>query len=61
MPELPEAETIVRDLRQRVVGASVARVEVLKEDVLAPGVTPKRLNSALKGWQIAGITWSTSA
>ena len=55
MPELPEAETIVRDLRQRVVGATVSAVEVPREDILAPGVTPKRLHAALKGRRIEGI------
>lgn len=34
MPELPEAETIVRGLRPAVVGRRVLRVEVLKPDVL---------------------------
>lgn len=34
MPELPEAETIVRGLRPEVVGRKVRRVEVLHEDVL---------------------------
>ena len=56
MPELPEAETIVRDLRQRVVGATLAGVEVPREDILAPGVTPKRLHSTLKGRRIEGIS-----
>lgn len=39
MPELPEAETIVRGLRQAVVGETITRVEVLKSDVLRE---PKR-------------------
>ena len=34
MPELPEAETIVRGLRSTVVGERVARAEVLKADIL---------------------------
>lgn len=34
MPELPEAETIVRGLRPRVVGRRIARVEVLRPDIL---------------------------
>jgi formamidopyrimidine-DNA glycosylase len=34
MPELPEAETIVRGLRPAVVGRRIARAEVLKPDVL---------------------------
>ena len=34
MPELPEAETIVRGLRPAITGRRIARVEVLKPDVL---------------------------
>ena len=34
MPELPEAETIVRGLRPAVVGQVVRRAEVVKEDIL---------------------------
>lgn len=34
MPELPEAETIVRGLRPRIVGERIDRAEVLKPDVL---------------------------
>lgn len=35
MPELPEVETIVRDLRRHVKGATIRRTEVLKEDLIA--------------------------
>ena len=34
MPELPEAETITRGLRERVLGASITRAYVLRPDVL---------------------------
>ncbi|MDA0328856.1 MAG: bifunctional DNA-formamidopyrimidine glycosylase/DNA-(apurinic or apyrimidinic site) lyase [Gemmatimonadetes bacterium] len=34
MPELPEAETIVRGLRSRIVGETIVRAEVLKADIL---------------------------
>jgi formamidopyrimidine-DNA glycosylase len=34
MPELPEVETIARDLQRRVAGATIAGVEVSKADVL---------------------------
>jgi len=39
MPELPEAESIVRGLRPRLVGRRIERVEVVHEDVLraSPG------------------------
>jgi formamidopyrimidine-DNA glycosylase len=34
MPELPEVETVARDLQRRVVGATIVAVEVSKADVL---------------------------
>lgn len=34
MPELPEAETIVRGLRSAVVGETITRAEVVKADIL---------------------------
>lgn len=34
MPELPEVETIARDLQRRVAGSQIAAVEVSKPDVL---------------------------
>jgi formamidopyrimidine-DNA glycosylase len=34
MPELPEVETVARDLERRVVGSSIVAVEVSKADVL---------------------------
>lgn len=55
MPELPEAETIVRDLRQRVVGARIARVRVLRPDLLAPGLTARRFDGALRGRPIVAV------
>ncbi|MFO7259992.1 MAG: bifunctional DNA-formamidopyrimidine glycosylase/DNA-(apurinic or apyrimidinic site) lyase [bacterium] len=55
MPELPEAETIARDLRGRVVGKTVTRVEVAKPDVLAPGLTARRLGAGLRGHAIRDV------
>ena len=34
MPELPEVETVARDLQRRVTGSRIASVEVSKADVL---------------------------
>jgi formamidopyrimidine-DNA glycosylase len=34
MPELPEVETVARDLQRRVVGSTITAVEVSKSDVL---------------------------
>lgn len=39
MPELPEAETIVRGLRPRIVGRTIARVRVVHADVLRAPAT----------------------
>jgi len=53
MPELPEAETIVRGLRPTVVGRVVRRAEVLKEDVLRE---PKRsFARKVRGRTLTGV------
>jgi formamidopyrimidine-DNA glycosylase len=55
MPELPEAETIVRDLRSRVTGRRVLRTRVKRPDLLAAGSTPASFNRRLKGRTIEGV------
>lgn len=52
MPELPEAETIVRGIRPAVSGRRIEDVEVLHRDVLV--VAPTRLRRGLAGRRIAG-------
>jgi formamidopyrimidine-DNA glycosylase len=52
MPELPEAETIVRGIRSAVSGRRIEDVEVLHRDVLV--ATPTRLRRGLAGRRIAG-------
>jgi formamidopyrimidine-DNA glycosylase len=47
MPELPEAETIVRGLRVVVIGRLIERVQVLYEDVLR--VSPARFGKCVRG------------
>ncbi|MEP6832982.1 MAG: bifunctional DNA-formamidopyrimidine glycosylase/DNA-(apurinic or apyrimidinic site) lyase [Gemmatimonas sp.] len=54
MPELPETETIARDLHESVAGAVVARVTVHREDVLRE-TTPEHLAKAVKGVRIARV------
>lgn len=49
MPELPEAETIARDLRRRIAGRRIAGVDVRHRDVLAPGLSPATLDAGLRG------------
>lgn len=55
MPELPEVETIARDLRAHIVGRTVTAVHVTHADLLAPGLSPARLASALEGRRIEGV------
>lgn len=48
MPELPETETIARDLDREVSGARIVSVEVVKRDVLRE-VTATELSTRLSG------------
>ena len=54
MPELPETETIARDLHAAVAGATVARVTVHREDVLRE-ITPQQLVRTLHGTRITRV------
>ena len=56
MPELPEAETIVRALKERLPGARVTGVSVKHTDILAPGLTTQRLSRMLRGRRFADVT-----
>ena len=56
MPELPEAETIVRDLRARIPGGIIARVSVKRPDVLHTGLTPAAFGRRLRGRTITGVS-----
>ena len=55
MPELPEVETIVRDIRPSLVGRRIGRVTLSHDDVLR-GVTRRRLVSRLKGSTIRSVS-----
>jgi formamidopyrimidine-DNA glycosylase len=55
MPELPEVETIVRDIRPSLVGRRIGRVTLSHDDVLR-GVTRRRLVHRLKGATIKGVS-----
>jgi formamidopyrimidine-DNA glycosylase len=55
MPELPEVETIVRDLRPRLTGRRIVRAALSHADVLR-GITARRLAGRLKGAEIADVT-----
>ncbi|HKV72152.1 MAG TPA: bifunctional DNA-formamidopyrimidine glycosylase/DNA-(apurinic or apyrimidinic site) lyase [Gemmatimonadales bacterium] len=55
MPELPEVETIVRDLRPRMVGKRITAATLSKTDVLRK-VTKPALLRFLRGSRITAIT-----
>jgi formamidopyrimidine-DNA glycosylase len=54
MPELPEVETIVRDIRPSLVGRRIGRVTLSHDDVLR-GVTRRSLVRRLKGSRIRRV------
>ena len=54
MPELPEVETIVRELRPQVVGQSLHEVRLSHDDVLR-GVSRRRLLRGLEGASVQGL------
>jgi formamidopyrimidine-DNA glycosylase len=56
MPELPEAETIVRDLRGKIVGRTIVATKVTFPDVLDGDTTPVRLGRTLKGRTVQAVT-----
>lgn len=55
MPELPEVETIVRELRQSVVGQRIASVEILCP-VSVGTPAPEGFRAAVTGQRIIGAT-----
>lgn len=55
MPELPEVETYVTDLRPRVTGRRIVTATLSHADILA-GVSKRRFLGALTGARITGVT-----
>lgn len=55
MPELPEVETIVRDLARLLPGSTLRGVEVLRPDLI-DGDTPEGFAGKVRGRRIAGVT-----
>src|SRR5262245_32254741 len=55
MPELPEVETIVRDVAPRLVGRRIRRAHLAKSDVLRR-VSRRRLLAALTGNTVVAAT-----
>jgi formamidopyrimidine-DNA glycosylase len=54
VPELPEVETIVRDIRPRLVGRAIGRATLAHDDVLR-GVTKRKLLAGLNGARIVAV------
>jgi len=54
MPELPEVETIVRDLRRLVTHATIERVEVIRADLIAGEASA--FEQSLAGQSIEDVT-----
>src|SRR5688572_521063 len=54
MPELPEVETIVRDIRPALLGRRFDRVSLSHDDVLR-GVTRRRLVRGLRGAKVHDV------
>lgn len=48
MPELPETETIARDLNEMISGRAITKATVVREDVLRL-VSPRRFKSSVEG------------
>lgn len=55
MPELPETETLARDLGRSLSGRRIARVTVVRKDVLRK-IAPRRFVSRLAGVAITGTS-----
>ncbi|HLS47871.1 MAG TPA: bifunctional DNA-formamidopyrimidine glycosylase/DNA-(apurinic or apyrimidinic site) lyase [Gemmatimonadales bacterium] len=55
MPELPEVETIVRDLRPHLVGRTILGARLSHDDVLR-GVTRRRLLAGLRNARVSGLS-----
>lgn len=54
MAELPEIETLRRELEREVVGKKVKTVEVLDSELLAPGLDASTLVKRLEGAKVSG-------
>ncbi|WP_420127289.1 bifunctional DNA-formamidopyrimidine glycosylase/DNA-(apurinic or apyrimidinic site) lyase [Longimicrobium sp.] len=55
MPELPEVETIVRDLARLLPGSTIKKVEVVRPDLIEDD-TPEGFAKKIKGKKIRGVT-----
>ena len=54
MPELPEVETVARDLQKRIVGLKIQHAE-LRRERLAPDISPALFSRGLSGSTISSV------
>ena len=55
MPELPEVETIARDVRPHLLGAVIREIHVYKADILR-GIGARAFERSLTGRRVAGVS-----
>lgn len=55
MPELPEVETIVRDLQPHLTGQKIRNPQLLKSDILR-GVSSRRLLGSIRNVRVQDVT-----
>lgn len=55
MPELPEVETIARDVRPHLVGATLLKIQVRKTDILR-GVSGAAFRRSLEGRRVESVS-----
>lgn len=55
MPELPEVETMRRELASVLEGATIAAVRIRKPDILMDGGSPRQFAASLRGRRISGV------
>jgi len=55
MPELPEVETMRRDLAELIEGARIRRVRIRKPDIVCGGTAPERFARILCGRKIVAV------
>jgi formamidopyrimidine-DNA glycosylase len=55
MPELPEVETIRRDLAPALQGSTIAGVRIFQRDILMDGEPPRRFAANVRGRRIAQV------
>lgn len=55
MPELPEVESVCRLMRRTVQGKTIARVEVMPDEIVLSGNPPEAVAAALLGRKVVGV------